>query len=578
MSGPALGIDLGTTNSVVAILDGGEPETLSNAEGRKLTPSVVAVEENGERLVGDQARNQAVQNPENTVASIKRQMGDDVHIELGDGTYRPEQISAMILEKLKRDAEETLEEEVSRAAITVPAYFNEDQRQATKDAGAIAGFDAVTVFSEPVAAAVAYGLQDEDAKTVLVVDLGGGTFDVSLIEQGPARDFVVETTAGDTELGGDDWDQAILDWIADRFEKEHGVDFREDLASRQRAQDAAEEAKQTLSHQREATVNLPFIAVDDDGQPLHLDETLAREDIEELTEDLRERLEPPIKTVIDEADVEFYAIDEVILVGGATRMPIVEETVRELTSQDPRRARPPDEVVARGAAIRAAEFAGEDTRTLIQDSTPFDLGIETNHGQFEPIIPRNSTIPAEESKLFTTSKDDQQIVQVPIYQSNRMIARKNRYLGDCRVTGLPPMPRGHIEIEVSFSLRRDGTLDVSVSGPTDEIGESLTIEDVTGLSDEEIEQMKLEAEQYAEEDQRRARLADQRSIAEQLLSFAKQLPQGELTEAERTTLQKASAELKETMTTTTDPDELEASRERFERAVPKRFRKPLDHD
>jgi len=573
-----LGIDLGTTNSVVATLDGEEPETLRNAEGRKLTPSVAAVLENGERLVGEQARNQAIQNPENTVASIKRQMGDDVHIELGDGTYRPEEISAMILEKLKRDAEEMLDEEVSRAAITVPAYFTEDQRQATKDAGAIAGFGAVTVFSEPVAAAVAYGLEAEDAKTVLVVDLGGGTYDVSLIEQGPARDFVVKTTAGDTALGGDDWDQAILDWVADRFEDEHGVDLRTDLSARQRAQEGVEEAKQTLSHQREASVNLPFITDDDDGQPLHLDETLTRDDVEQLTEELRERLEPPIKDVIDEADVDFFEIDDVILVGGATRVPVVEETVQELTGQDPRRARSPDEVVAHGAAIRAAEAAGENTRTLIQDSTPFDLGVETEHGRFEPIIPRNSTLPAAETKRFTTSEENQQLVRVSVYQGNRPVARENRHLGDCLVTGLPPMSMGHVTIEVSFSLRRDGTLEVSVSGPTDEIEETLTIEDVSGLSDEEIEQMKLEAEQYADEDQRRARLAEQRSLAEQLLSFAKQLPTGELTESERAALEEASVDLKDSMTTTTDPDELEASRERLERAIPQRLRKPMDHD
>ena len=567
---PALGIDLGTTNSVVAVVEGEQPETLVNSEGDRVTPSVVAISDAGERLVGAEAANQAVKNPAETVESVKRRMGDDVTFDLQGDEYLPEQVSAMILAKLRRDAADYLGGESQRAVITVPAYFSEDQRQATKDAGAIAGFDEVAILSEPVAAAVAYGLHDEDAQTVAVVDLGGGTFDVSLIEQGSANDFHVEATAGDTDLGGDDWDRRLADWVHSQFEAEHGLRADDSPKAVQRLQEAAEEAKQRLSAQSETTINIPFFT-QADGQPLHVDETLSRDQLEELTQSLVDRLEPPIEDVLDEAGMSQSEIDEVILVGGATRLPAVERRVERVLSHEPRRVLHSDQIVAHGAAVRAVDLTDSQSTTLVQDVTPFDLGVETRHGRFEPVISRNTTVPATETKTFATSERNQTRLRLSIYQGNRPVARENRRLGHCVVSGLPPMPSGAIALDVSFSLRRDGTLDVSVSGPTGEIHEDVSVDDVSGLSDEEIERMRLEAEQHAREDQRQARLAEEKTRAEQLLSFVERnLSQDRLPAPEQSALEEARVNLVDALDSAESPDKIEERRRELERAIPRR--------
>jgi molecular chaperone DnaK len=567
---PALGIDLGTTNSVVAVMDGEQPETVLNSEGDRLTPSVVSILDVGERLVGVEAANQAVQNPGATVESVKRRMGEEVTFELHQDAYRPEEISAMILRKLRQDAAAYLGAEAQHAVITVPAYFSENQRQATKDAGSIAGFDDVAILSEPVAAAVAYGLHDEDVRTVAVVDLGGGTFDVSLIEQGPANDFHVEATAGDTDLGGDDWDSEIADWVLSQLNSDHMVDVKDAPQAAQRLEEAVEEAKQRLSAQSETTINIPFF-VQANEQPVHVDETLSRDRFEEITGPLFDRLERPIEDVLNEAGMSQAALDDVILVGGATRMPAVKQRVENILNQEPSRVLHPDEVVAHGAAIRAADLTGSQSDTLVQDVTPFDLGVETRHGQFEPVISRNTTVPTVETKTFATSEANQTRVRLSIYQGNRPVAHENRRLGDCVVSGLPPMPPGAIAFDVSFELQRDGTLDVSVDGPTGPIHEDIQIDDVSGLSDEEIERMRLEAEQHALQDQLQARVAEEKTRAEQLLSFVdRNLPPDHLSDSEQAVLEKARVDLEDAFNRADSPDEIKECREELERAIPRR--------
>jgi len=513
-----LGIDLGTTNSAMAVMEGGDPEIIENSEGDRTTPSVVAFSEDGEKLVGKTAKNQAVQNPDRTIQSIKRHMGEDYEVTVDDEDYTPEQISAMILQKMKRDAEEYLGDEVEKAVITVPAYFSDSQRQATKDAGKVAGFEVERIVNEPTAASMAYGLDDDTDQTVLVYDLGGGTFDVSILDLGGGV-YEVVATSGDNDLGGDDWDNAIIEHLASEFEEEHGINLREDRQALQRLKDAAEEAKIELSSRKETTINLPFIAAGDDG-PINLETSLTRAKFESLTEDLIERTRGPTQQAMEDAGVDEDGIDEVILVGGSTRMPQVRDFIEDEVGVEPRRDVNPDEAVALGAAIQGGVLSGEVDDLVLLDVTPLSLGIETKGGVFTRLIDRNTTIPTEASKVFTTAANNQTSVTVRVFQGEREIAEENELLDEFMLSGIPPAPAGTPQIEVTFSIDENGIVNVEAEDKGSGNTESVTIEGGTGLSDEEIDEMINEAEKHAEEDEKKRERIEARNEAENSVNSA----------------------------------------------------------
>ena len=552
-----IGIDLGTTNSVVAVMEGGKPTVIANAEGSRTTPSIVGFAKNGERLVGQLAKRQAILNPENTIISIKRHMGEDYKKNIDGKDYTPQEISAMILRKLADDASTYLGEKVTSAVITVPAYFNDAQRQATKDAGKIAGLDVLRIVNEPTAAALAYGLEKQTSEKVLVFDLGGGTFDVSILEIGDGVHEVL-STSGDTHLGGDDFDQKIIDWLCDEFKKQEGIDLRNDKQAMQRLKEAAEKAKCELSSVVQTNINLPFITADATG-PKHLDLNLTRAKFEELSHDLLERCKVPVEKAIKDAGISKSDLNEVVLVGGSTRIPAVQQLVKEYTGKDPNQSVNPDEVVAVGAAIQAGVLAGEVKDIVLLDVTPLTLGIETLGGVMTPLVPRNTTIPVSKSQTFSTADDNQTAVDIHVLQGERPMASDNKSLGMFRLDGIPPAMKGMPQIEVTFDIDANGIVNVTAKDKATNKEQKITITNSSNLSESDIDRMVKEAEMNSEADKKKKEEAEVKNNAQSLIGAADRIVkdfEGKISDSDKTKLEEQKKALKEALDTNKSNDEL----------------------
>ena len=552
-----IGIDLGTTNSVVAVMEGGKPTVIANAEGSRTTPSIVGFSKTGEKLVGQLAKRQAILNPDKTIASIKRHMGEDYKVNIDGKDYTPQEISAMILRKLADDASNYLGEKVTSAVITVPAYFNDAQRQATKDAGRIAGLDVLRIVNEPTAAALAYGLEKEKSEKVLVFDLGGGTFDVSILEIGDGVHEVL-STSGDTHLGGDDFDQKVMDWICDEFKKQEGIDLRGDKQAMQRVKEAAEKAKCELSSVMETNINLPFITADANG-PKHLDLNLTRAKFEDLCRDLLNRCKTPVENALKDAGITKNDINEVVLVGGSTRIPAVQQLVKEYTGKEPNQSVNPDEVVAVGAAIQAGVLAGEVKDIVLLDVTPLTLGIETLGGVMTPLVPRNTTIPVSKSQVFSTAENNQTAVDIHVLQGERPMAKDNKSLGMFRLDGIPPAMRGLPQIEVTFDIDANGIVNVSAKDKATNKEQKITITNSSNLSEADIDKMVKEAEANAAEDKKKKEEAEIKNNATSLIGSADRIEkdfEGKIDAADKSKLDEQKAALQKALDENKPVDEL----------------------
>ena len=563
-----IGIDLGTTNSVVAVMEGGKPTVIANAEGSRTTPSIVGFSKTGEKLVGQLAKRQAILNPDRTIASIKRHMGEDYKVNIDGKDYTPQEISAMILRKLADDASNYLGEKVTSAVITVPAYFNDAQRQATKDAGKIAGLDVLRIVNEPTAAALAYGLEKEKSEKVLVFDLGGGTFDVSILEIGDGVHEVL-STSGDTHLGGDDFDQKVMDWICDEFQKQEGIDLRGDKQAMQRVKEAAEKAKCELSSVMETNINLPFITADANG-PKHLDLNLTRAKFEDLSRDLLNRCKVPVENALKDAGVSKSDIDEVVLVGGSTRIPAVQQLVKEYTGKEPNQSVNPDEVVAVGAAIQAGVLAGEVKDIVLLDVTPLTLGIETLGGVMTPLVPRNTTIPVSKSQVFSTAENNQTAVDIHVLQGERPMACDNKSLGMFRLDGIPPAMRGLPQIEVTFDIDANGIVNVSAKDKATNKEQKITITNSSNLSEQDIDKMVKEAEANAQEDKKKKEEAEIKNNATSLIGSADRIEkdfEGKIDSADKAKLDEQKATLQKALDENKPTDELKKLSEELQQTM-----------